>query len=250
MIRACRHDDVPAVAGLLSEIWRAEGPFAPVSVPLLHALVHTGACVRVAESDDGTLSGVVVAFAATGDPRVLYTHVLGVAPRARSESLGTALTREVLHWAHAAGFTAVEGTFDPLVSRNAHLYLSVLGAQATRYETDLYGEIDDAINGGQNTDRLLIRWDLDDTSQKSPTPDTPVRPIVGVSPDGEPTMLDVLDPAVAVAVPDDIERIRIESPQLARRWREVTRCALSRTSTRILAFDRERGYLVTRERSS
>ncbi|MFF5213377.1 hypothetical protein [Streptosporangium sp. NPDC000396] len=40
------------------------------------------------------------------------------------------------------------------MSRNAHFNLAKLGASATEYTVDFYGQIDDGINGHDETDRL------------------------------------------------------------------------------------------------
>ena len=49
-------------------------------------------------------------------------------------------------------------TFDPLVRRNALFNLARLGARTTRYEVDFYGPVRDAINGEDDTDRLVVEW--------------------------------------------------------------------------------------------
>ena len=47
--------------------------------------------------------------------------------------------------------------FDPLVRRNARLNLVRLGADVTDYLPDFYGAMDDAVNAGDRSDRLLAR---------------------------------------------------------------------------------------------
>ena len=51
-------------------------------------------------------------------------------------------------------------TFDPMVARNAWFNLGKLGAVADRFYPDFYGPMTDAINAGERSDRLVIRWDL------------------------------------------------------------------------------------------
>ena len=57
-----------------------------------------------------------------------------------------------------AGMAKIVWTFDPLVRRNAMFNLARLGARATRYEVDFYGPVRDAINGEDETDRLVVEW--------------------------------------------------------------------------------------------
>ena len=51
-------------------------------------------------------------------------------------------------------------TYDPLIRRNAYFNLVKLGARPAEYLRNFYGAMDDAINGGTETDRMLVHWDL------------------------------------------------------------------------------------------
>ena len=51
-------------------------------------------------------------------------------------------------------------TYDPLIRRNAYFNLAKLGARPVEYLPNFYGAMDDAINGGTETDRMLVRWEL------------------------------------------------------------------------------------------
>ena len=57
-------------------------------------------------------------------------------------------------------FEVIEWTFDPLVARNAYFNLVKLAAEPSEYLTNFYGPMLDLINGKDDTDRLLVRWDL------------------------------------------------------------------------------------------
>ena len=59
------------------------------------------------------------------------------------------------------GIGLVRWTFDPLVARNAHLNIGKLGATCDRFHRDYYGEMTDAVNVGDRSDRLVVRWLLD-----------------------------------------------------------------------------------------
>ncbi len=51
-------------------------------------------------------------------------------------------------------------TFDPLVRRNAWFNIAVLGAEVAEYLPSFYGSMTDAINAGDESDRLLVAWDV------------------------------------------------------------------------------------------
>ena len=80
-------------------------------------------------------------------------------------------------------------TFDPLVRRNAWFNIDVLGAQVDEYLVDFYGPIDDAINAGDASDRLLVAWP---TSGPLPARPTPRRAAAGRSPCRRPDDIVVL----------------------------------------------------------
>ena len=77
----------------------------------------------------------------------------------QSAGVGFALKLHQRAWCLERGIATVTWTFDPLVSRNAYFNLRKLGALATAYGADFYGEMPDAINAGDRTDRLVVRWD-------------------------------------------------------------------------------------------
>ena len=49
-------------------------------------------------------------------------------------------------------------TYDPLILRNAWFNASKLGAFPREYLIDFYGEMPDAVNAGQGSDRLVVGW--------------------------------------------------------------------------------------------
>jgi predicted GNAT superfamily acetyltransferase len=46
------------------------------------------------------------------------------------------------------------------VARNAHFNLVVLGARITEYLVDQYGAMNDGVNRGDESDRLMASWAL------------------------------------------------------------------------------------------
>jgi predicted GNAT superfamily acetyltransferase len=114
-------------------------------------------------------------------------------------------------------------TFDPLVARNAHVNLRVLGARVTEYLVDQYGPMDDLVNRGDESDRLMVSWAL-------------------AAPASVPAEREVV---TSVAVPHDIEALRRTDPAEALEWRYRVRDAFGRLSEDgfvVIGFD-ERGYL-------
>ena len=71
-------------------------------------------------------------------------------------------------WAAERDLAWITWTFDPLVRRNAWFNLGVLGAEVHEYLVDFYGPIDDSINAGDESDRLLVAWAVTDSAAGSP----------------------------------------------------------------------------------
>ena len=93
-------------------------------------------------------------------------------------------------------------TFDPLVRRNAWFNIAVLGAEVREYLPSFYGSMTDAINAGDDSDRLLVTWDVG-----RPVPDSPR--------DGH----DIAGPTELVPTPDDVVALRRTDPLAVALWR-------------------------------
>jgi predicted GNAT superfamily acetyltransferase len=115
-------------------------------------------------------------------------------------------------------------TFDPLVRRNAWFNLSVLGARVDGYLVDFYGPIDDAVNAGDETDRLLVTWPVGDAPEAEPAGAT-----------------------TAVPTPEDIVELRRADPAAAAAWRRRVRTELGDrlgAGGRVVGFTPAGEYLV------
>ncbi len=240
-------DDLREVAELFGRVWGTSGE-PPISSDILRALSHSGNYIAGVRSE-GRLIGGIVGWLGGHPPRDLHlhSHILGVLPGTEARGLGFALKQHQRLWCLERGVGAVEWTFDPLVRRNAFFNLTKLGAEAARYLVDFYGPMDDGINAGEQSDRILIRWELASENAKAAAQRRPLEAridegaarVLVVGRSDEPVRQDALpstpDPSsphggddidVIVQVPDDIVAIRRDRPDLARRWRQEVRVAL------------------------
>ncbi|MGH9069377.1 MAG: hypothetical protein ACRD0J_18080, partial [Acidimicrobiales bacterium] len=253
-----------AAEALLAAIWSVSPEQAPVSGDVMRSLAYTGGYVAGAFSG-AELIGAAVGFLATGAgaaPRLqLHSHVAGVIPSAQGRSVGSALKLHQRAWALARGLDAITWTFDPLVRRNAFFNLTKLGADATAYLADFYGEMHDGINAGQGSDRLVVRWDLGSERAVAAAAGRPAEPevaglisgddvLLGIGPGGgpEPAPAGSGGRRVACAVPGDVEALRRTRPELALAWRSALRQALSPAladGMRIAGFARSGWYLLS-----
>jgi predicted GNAT superfamily acetyltransferase len=245
--------DLHEVLALYRGIWGE----SPVNLEQLRAQTHAGNYTAGAYRD-GTLTGGCVGFFAAppgGPPGAsLHSHVAGVVTSARAGNVGFALKLHQRAWAMARGLTEITWTFDPLVRRNAHFNLVKLAARPREYLIDFYGDLPDAVNAGQGSDRLLVAWDLLAPAvvsacggQPAPADPAGAAPALALAPDGTPRPARVTAGAVLVPVPDDVEQLRRQQPDLARRWRQAVRNVLGGLmagGARVVGFATPEGYLV------
>ncbi|MGH3118745.1 MAG: GNAT family N-acetyltransferase [Gaiellales bacterium] len=209
-----------------------------VGVAILRALSHSGNYV-VGAHDGSKLAGALVGFRGEQDgERQLHSHILGVLPDLRNRSVGFALKEHQRAWGLARGITTVTWTFDPLVRRNAYFNLTKLGAAITRYYTNFYGDLNDDINGHEESDRVLIEWHLDSepaiaastVSLSEPNiatlKDQGAAEVLTVTDDGGPEVKDASADTLLVGIPEDVVALRRRDESVATRWRHAVRDVL------------------------
>ncbi|GGM85881.1 hypothetical protein GCM10011609_22640 [Lentzea pudingi] len=245
-----------ATQRLYESIWRSDST-PPVTAELLRAMTKAGSYVAGAFDGDA-LVGACIGFCSPPAAGALHSHIAGVAAGMRGRNVGYALKLDQRTWALERGMTEVTWTFDPLVRRNAYFNLGKLGADATEYLPDFYGHMDDDINGGGETDRLLISWRIaspEVASACSGQPRTASATGVvglGISEDGLPVPGVCSGSTVLVAVPADIETLRATNPAAAQEWRYAVREVLGgllADGAAITGFDRSGWYVVERSGS-
>lgn len=92
-------------------------------------------------------------------PRLMHiSHNLGVHPQYRNFGLGFMLKRAQWQMVRQQGIDRITWTYDPLLSRNAHLNISKLGAVCNTYIDNYYGDLRDELNLGLPTDRFQVDW--------------------------------------------------------------------------------------------
>lgn len=249
-------DELHALHQLFQDIWNPQDGAALVSAELLRALGKAGNYVVGAFDGDG-LAGGCVGFFNPPARAGLHSHIAGVSARARGRNIGFALKVHQRAWALPRGVATIEWTFDPLVRRNAHFNITKLAGRPVEYLTNFYGPMSDSINGEDDTDRLLVRWDLlapEVSAACAPGGREPVAADLGpaavalsCSATGEPVFGAADAPVLLVDVPDDVEAMRSTRPATVTAWRTAVRKVLGDllgSGYRIVGFDRAGGYVL------
>ncbi|MBD0863978.1 GNAT family N-acetyltransferase [Gordonia sp. zg691] len=248
-------DELEELMRIFDDVWRPDPTNRPVGTDMLRALVHTGNYVAGAYIGDD-LAGGSVGFFATPVGEALHSHITGVTRRGRGHQVGYTLKMHQREWALSRGLSTITWTFDPLVARNAHFNITKLGATPVHYYEDFYGEIGDELGGDADSDRVLMSWDLGSGDSGSGvggsgsgsagsgsvgSGSAGSDSVDELLAEGAVSVIDVDDPsrpvahhervtpetAVVVAVPRDIEAMRVNAPLEAARWRIELRDALS-----------------------
>jgi predicted GNAT superfamily acetyltransferase len=236
--------DLALAEALFAATWPGQ---RPATAALLKAVEHAGGYVAGAFLPGGAeLVGAAAGFLAAHPAPALHSHLAAVVPAARGHGVGYALKTHQRAWAAERGLAAVTWTFDPLVRRNAWFNLGKLGAGVTEYLVDFYGRMDDGVNDGDASDRLLAVWSVfpDPAGPRLAGPAAVALAEEGGRP--VPQDVDPAAPLVAVSTPPDVEALRRRDPALAHRWRIAVREALApRLATgRVVGFTRAGQYLV------
>ena len=227
-------EELEVAAKLFTDLWQS-----PFSAHLLRAFELSGNYVAGAFDDSHRLVGASLAFAAVGAEPELHSHVTAVATSKRRSGAGLALKLHQRAWALERGIAVITWTFDPLVKRNAVFNLARLGATADRYLENIYGDMDDAINKSDESDRLWACWRLADPRVETVLRGSSARvaapagfEALRCSPAGLPVVSAgsaTADGTLICGVPEDIETLRSTDPALAAAWRRALRQVMGGT---------------------
>jgi len=211
-----------------------------------------GLALGAHEGADGLCGALVDLVADVDGYPSRHTVFRGVLESVRNRGIGQRLRAAERAICQQEGVDLVFWTIDPLRSDEAHIAFNKLGAIATGYRRNLYGEVHDKVNLGLATDRMHIEWWIDSPrvaamlDRGNPAPhfrlsihemdvitetrllQNGVRMFVGHNdtPQAE---------HVLAEIPVDLDRIRTADLALANQWRLQSRAMFE------LLF--ERGYV-------
>lgn len=239
-------DECHSAAVLLANLWGTEIHSAPLNSDVLVSLRHAGACLLGAFDPQAGLVGVVVGLAGEPCSAQLYSMIAGVAPDWAGRGVGVALKLAERTWALQSQAHTMIWTFDPLIRRNASFNLIRLGAKATEYMEDFYPPMHDAINVSDRPDRLVVEWDLHAFMPSAP-PSRSGTVVLSCNQSGEPVRHGLPSGDWLVQTPPDIERARLQAPEVAAQWRlemrDVMRAGYD-DGRAILGFTRDAYYVI------
>ncbi len=200
-----------------------------VTPNLLQAMVHSGAYLSGAFVE-GKCVGAAFAFPATTEGLHLHSHMTAVLYEYRDQGIGYALKIDQWHWAKKNNYQEITWTFDPLVARNAKLNLIKLGIDISAYYPNFYGDMPDALNAGDESDRVMASWKVvgDQSVPRSVT-------------------LNSSDSDILIKIPEDIVAIRSKDKSENLKWRHRVREEFMRAfekGGKVVGFSANNEYVV------
>jgi predicted GNAT superfamily acetyltransferase len=243
-----------AASRLISRVWSDDEPKAPAG--LLRALSHAGNFVGGAWRGEDLVGISFGFFGVEHGEFHLHSHITGVDPALQGRSVGFALKQFQRTWALERGARTVYWTADPLVRRNMFFNLVKLGATIVAYHHDFYGRIADGLNAGEDSDRVVVRWDLVSDRSTAAADGAPAAPpaadgdvILRAGADGAPAVSEADGDTLLAWIPEDIVRLRESDPAGAHAWRRALRETAGRRLSngyRAEAITRDGWFVLTR----
>lgn len=215
--------DTEAMSAFFMQVW-ADGPEV-VPFDLALAVQHVGGYSAIAKLD-GNIVGASFGFQGAHQSfpgqLLLHSHVTA----ATVPGVGFALKQHQKLWAIEQGIDAITWTFDPLVRRNAVFNFEKLGAIGVEYLPNFYGTMTDAINAGDDSDRLFTYWPLSGAALAAFRADEPSASSSQDSTEDSTnfsTETSTEIEAILVELPADIESLRKTNLAEALQWRARVR---------------------------
>ena len=196
---------------------------------LLQAMVHSGSYLSGAFIDN-KIVGAAFAFPATNGGLHLHSHMTAVLPEYRDKGVGYALKIDQWNWAKKKNYSHLSWTFDPLVRRNAKLNIAKLGVDISAYHPNFYGDMPDALNAGDESDRLMVSWRTDIDAPKA-------RELITKPETGD----------ILIEIPEDIVAIRSKNQSESMKWRRQVReqfLAAFEKNGKVVGFSANNEYVV------
>ena len=243
---------------IFDQVWPTDEG-TQITSNLLQAMVHNGTYVS-GVFVQGEVVAAAFAFPGidTNKHLHLHSHMAAVKEKYRNRNIGSALKWHQRAWALENGYETITWTFDPLVRRNARLNLVKLGVQVFEYFSDFYGDLPDALNAGDPTDRVIAKWSLlsdrvieaaRNLNLEIPLDSIPVA-LANVFEEPVKEEVPVTAGKVAVYLPKDIIEMRSTDSGSAMAWRLALRAELEprlKAGWHIAGLTKEGAYVVSKE---
>ena len=234
-------DDLTKAQILEKEVWELSD--LDVTPMTLAIAIREAGSLWLGAFDGNKLVGFAFGFLGIEHGEVIvHSHVLGVLPEYRDSDLGYKLKLAQRERALAWRLRLMTWTFDPLLSKNAHLNFNKLGVVSDAYKIDFYGPETSSSLHQNGTDRLWVKWPMTSrrvqgrlqgkqNRQEMLDALATVLPLVQFDGNGKPKRSDLSAALsrqrIAIEIPGDIGVLETKDPVQAHEWRLATRWAFT-----------------------
>lgn len=198
---------------------------------MLQVATHLGGVALGAFDEHQALVGFVFGLTGIDDTgRVIHwSHMLAVRDQLRDAGLGRRLKECQRQELARRNIAAMYWTYDPLIAKNAHLNLNVLGARVVRYVPDMYGDTGSPLHHGLATDRLVVVCETAHpavpASSLLDAKDvlTPILTPMPYADDRHARVGGETLPRLRLEIPSEFGQLLASAPAVARTWHAATR---------------------------
>ena len=220
--------DIYLARTIFDDNWRSDLG-TEITPNLLQAMIYSGSYLSGAFVNN-KIVGAAFAFPATNNGLHIHSHMTAVLDKFRDKGVGYALKIDQWNWAKKKNYSHLSWTFDPLVRRNAKLNIAKLGVDISDYFPNFYGDMPDALNAGDESDRLMVSWRTDIDVPRA-------RELI--------TNLEPGD--VLIEIPEDIVAIRTKNQSESMKWRRQVReqfMTAFEKNGKVIGFSANNEYVV------
>ncbi len=236
--RLSTFEEYTAAEELQQICWQTD-PIDAVPAHLLLTLQSEAGLVLGAFTPRGELIGFLFGFLGReGNALKHCSHMAAIHPYYRDRNLGYRLKLAQRSFMLQEGLEICTWTYDPLEARNAVLNIAKLGATASIYKRNIYGQRLGGLNAALPTDRFHVRWEVNSprvqhcvtTGQRATAPiaaqseqiltrvvlqdDLPILAATGPLPASD---------TIGVQIPAHMQRVKRDNVGAASHWRMGTR---------------------------
>jgi predicted GNAT superfamily acetyltransferase len=120
------------------------------------------------------------------------------------------------------------------VQKNAAFNISKLGVEVVAYYPDFYGSMNDSVNAGDASDRIMAKWNVSSEIPKAPH-----------------VFSDLPSNAISIPIPEDIVEMRAKSADEAKNERLRVRTQFLeafKNEYKVIGFSKTSGYILSKEK--
>ena len=240
-------DEIGKIIPVISSAWGIESVGTLVK-DIVSAMRYHGGVV-IGAYDGPKMVGMHFSFPGYRKGKVyLYSHMTGVASGLKYSGIGYMLKMKQKEWALDNGYDLIAWTFDPIMSLNASFNLRKLGTIARSYIDNFYGTMDDSINFGIPTDRVVSEWWIRKEKEVSPHEYQPINRFESEYDFDFSYSAQNLPDKAGIKIPSDFVGMKKRDKEKAIKWRMFLRDALKDMFSRgytAVGFDPEsNSYLM------